>query len=84
MDGAELRRRLNQLDRSYTALAPLLGLSLSGLHKQMNGQASVSRQTELLLQMLERRAPPGDPVRTKKKPAAKALQRSARKSKADA
>lgn len=53
MDGSELRRRLDQLRRSYTELAPLLGLSLSGLHKQMNGQNRVSRQTEIILMTLE-------------------------------
>jgi hypothetical protein len=53
MDGIELRRRLNRLGRSYTELAPLLGLSVSGLHKQMNGQNPVSRRTELLLVTLE-------------------------------
>jgi hypothetical protein len=53
MDGADLRRRLNQLGRPYTELAPLLGLSVSGLHKQMNGATAVSRQTEMLLERLE-------------------------------
>jgi hypothetical protein len=53
MDGTELRRRLDQLRRPYTELAPLLGLSASGLHKQMNGQTAVSRQTELCLEQLE-------------------------------
>ena len=54
MNGAELRRRLIALGRPYTELAPLLGLSASGLHKQMNGQNAVSRQTEMLLDQLER------------------------------
>jgi hypothetical protein len=54
MDGAELRYRLDALGRPYTELAPLLGLSASGLHKQMNGQCRVSRQTEMLLEQLER------------------------------
>ena len=54
MEGAEFRERLNRLGRSYVELAPLLGLSVSGLHKQMRGDTAVSRQTELLLDLLER------------------------------
>ena len=46
---------LDRLNRFYTELAPLLGLSLSGLHKQMRGVTAVSRQTELLLEQLELR-----------------------------
>ena len=38
MTGIELRRRLDRLGRSYTELAPLLGLSITGLHKQMRGE----------------------------------------------
>jgi hypothetical protein len=53
MDGSELRRRLDQLKRPYTELAPLLGLSINGLHHQMRGVRHVSRQTELLLERLE-------------------------------
>lgn len=53
MTGAELRRRLDRQNRPYTALAPLLGLSIDGLHKQMRGERAVSRQTELLLEHLE-------------------------------
>jgi hypothetical protein len=52
--GDELRRRLRRLGRPYTKLAPLLGLSIDGLHKQMRGVTAVSRQTELLLEQLER------------------------------
>jgi hypothetical protein len=59
MQGVELRRRLNQLERPYTVLAPLLGLSVAGLHKQMNGQRPVTRQTEIILEQLE--APPCQP-----------------------
>jgi hypothetical protein len=55
MTGIELRRRLDRLGRSYTELAPLLGLSITGLHKQMRGERAVSRQTELLLEQLELR-----------------------------
>jgi hypothetical protein len=53
MDGVELRRRLDQLGRPYTRLAPLLGLSIDGLHHQMRGNRRVSRQTEMLLERLE-------------------------------
>ena len=49
MDGVELRRRLNRLGTPYVRLAPRLGLSVHGLRKQMNGQRSVSRQTEVIL-----------------------------------
>ena len=54
MEGAELRRRLDQLGVSYTRLAPLLGLTIHGLQHQMRGVRAVSRQTELLLEQLER------------------------------
>jgi hypothetical protein len=56
MTGTELRERLDRLGRPYTRLAPLLGLSIAGLHKQMRGERPVTRQTELLLEKLE--APP--------------------------
>jgi len=54
MDGIELRRRLKRLEQPYANLAPRLGLSVYGLHKQMNGQRHVSRQTEMLLDQLEK------------------------------
>jgi hypothetical protein len=54
MDGTELRRRLDRLDRPYTELAPLLGLTSAGLHKQMRGERRVTRQTEIVLEQLER------------------------------
>jgi hypothetical protein len=54
MEGAELRRRLDRFGRPYTQLAPLLGLSIDGLHHQMRGNRRVSRQTEMLLELLER------------------------------
>ena len=53
MEGSALRRRLDRLKRPYTQLAPLLGLSIDGLHKQMRGERPVSCQTELLLVQLE-------------------------------
>jgi hypothetical protein len=54
MDGDELRRRLDRLGRPYTELAPLLGLSIDGLHHQMRGYRRVTRRTELLLAALEK------------------------------
>ena len=54
MTGSELRERLDRLGRPYTRLAPLLGLSIAGLHKQMRGEHPVTRQTEMLLEQLER------------------------------
>jgi hypothetical protein len=64
MDGVELRRRLNRLGTPYVRLAPRLGLSVHGLRKQMNGQRPVSRQTEVILETLEKnwiRRPDGKP-----------------------
>jgi hypothetical protein len=53
MNGTELRQRLERLGRPFVELAPLLGLSIDGLNKQMNGSRRVSRQTEMLLDQLE-------------------------------
>jgi hypothetical protein len=58
MDGSELRQRLERLGRPFTELAPLLGLSIDGLNKQMNGSRPVSRQTEIILAHLEREPAP--------------------------
>ena len=54
MNGSELRRRLDRLKRPYTELAPRLWLTVAGLHHQMRGVRRVSRQTELLLECLEK------------------------------
>jgi hypothetical protein len=54
MNGNELRARLDRLGRPDTELTPLLGLSNTGLCKQMRGERAVSRQTELLLDHLEK------------------------------
>jgi hypothetical protein len=54
IDGWELRRRIFHLRISYTRAAELLGLTLDGLQKQMRGDRPVSRQTQLLLECLER------------------------------
>jgi hypothetical protein len=53
MTGDELRERIKRLGLSYRAAAPLLGLSLSGLHHNLRGERNVTRRTELLLERLE-------------------------------
>ena len=69
MDGVELRQRLDRLRRPYTRLAPLLGLSVDGLHHQMRGHRRVSRQTELLLDNLEKslKVEPAQPSKRRQK-----------------
>ena len=69
MNGNELRRRLDRLGRPYTELAPLLGLSIDGLHHQMRGVRRVTRRTELLLENLERErgGEPAQPCRGERK-----------------
>ena len=54
MTGEELRERIKRLGLSYRAAAPRLGLSLSGLHHNLRNETSISRQTEIILYMLER------------------------------
>jgi len=54
MTGDELRERIRRLGLSYRAAAPLLGLSLSGLHHQLRGERPIGRQTEIILSYLER------------------------------
>jgi hypothetical protein len=54
MTGNELRERIDRLGLRYTEAARQLGLSTMGLHHQMRGERAVSRQTELLLEQLER------------------------------
>jgi hypothetical protein len=54
MTGEELRERIKRLGLSYTAAAPRLGLSLAGLHHNMRGERPIGRQTEIILDMLER------------------------------
>jgi hypothetical protein len=51
--GPELRSRIDKLGLTYTAAAEQLGLTLDGLQKQMRGARPVSRQTEIILGMLE-------------------------------
>ena len=54
MTGAELRARIQRLGLSYRAAAPRLGLSLSGLHHNLRDETAISRQTEIILNVLER------------------------------
>jgi hypothetical protein len=54
MTGDELRERIKRLGLSYTAAAPRLGLSLAGLHHNLRGETPIGRQTEIILDMLER------------------------------
>jgi hypothetical protein len=62
MTGEELRERIKRLGLSYTAAAPRLGLSVSGLHHNLRDERKITRQTEIILEMLERelhdRTPP--------------------------
>jgi hypothetical protein len=66
MTGDELRERIKRLGLSYRAAAPRLGLSLSGLHHNLRNETSISRQTEIILAMLEResRTGPAQPRQT--------------------
>jgi hypothetical protein len=54
MTGDELRDRIARLGLTYREAAPLLGLTYGGLHHQMRGERPVTRQTELLLEQLEK------------------------------
>ena len=54
MTGDELRERIKRLGLSYRAAAPRLGLSLAGLHHNMRGERPIRRQTEIILDYLER------------------------------
>ena len=51
--GSELRQRVDQLGLTYTAAAKQLGLTLDGLQKQMRGDRPVSRQTVIILDLIE-------------------------------
>ena len=53
--GDELRQRI-QRRLTYTGAATLLGLTRAGLNHQMRGLRQVSRQTEIILDLLERGA----------------------------
>jgi hypothetical protein len=54
MTGEELRERIQRLGLSYRAAAPRLGLSLSGLHHNLRNERPIGRQTEIILEVLER------------------------------
>jgi hypothetical protein len=54
MTGNDLRQHIDRLGLTYTEAAQRLGLSLSGLNHQMRGERPVSRQTEIVLEQLER------------------------------
>jgi hypothetical protein len=57
MTGNELRARIDELGLTYGAAAARLGLSLAGLNHQMRGVRPVGRQTELLLECVEKHQP---------------------------
>jgi hypothetical protein len=57
MTGTELRERIDKLGLTYGDAAERLGLSLAGLNHQMRGVRPVGRQTELLLECVERHQP---------------------------
>jgi len=54
MPANELHDRVHALGLPLERVAPLLGLSVSGLSKQMNGRRAVTAQTALLIDYLER------------------------------
>jgi hypothetical protein len=56
MTGEELRRRIARLGLSYRKAAPLLGLSLSGLHHNLRDERPIGRPTEIILGYLEKEA----------------------------
>lgn len=53
MSGAELRRRIDRWGLTYSVAAERVGLTLDGLQKQMRGTHRVSRQTVIILDLLE-------------------------------
>ena len=53
ISGEQLRARIKRLGLTYVEAAPRFGLTLDGLHKQMNGLRPVSRQTEIILELRE-------------------------------
>jgi hypothetical protein len=54
VDKAEFRKRIDRLKMPRDEIAAQLGLSVPGLNHQLYGLRAVSRQTELLLEHLER------------------------------
>ena len=53
LSAAELRARIKRLGVSQTEAAERLGLSVNGLYKQLHGERKVSRQTEIILDLIE-------------------------------
>jgi hypothetical protein len=54
MTKEEFKERLDRLGLSRQEAADRLGLSLRGLFHQLSGERHVTRQTEMLLDQLER------------------------------
>jgi hypothetical protein len=63
----DLCERVDRLGITYVEVARRLGLTADGLYKQMHGARKVSRQTELLLDVLEL-FPDGHPTGTGRHP----------------
>jgi hypothetical protein len=53
ISGRELRERIRRLGWTYAVAADRLGLTLGGLNKQMREVTAVSRQTEIILGVME-------------------------------
>ena len=53
LSAAELRAHIKRLGISQTEAAERLGLSTNGLYKQLHGERKVSRQTEIILDLIE-------------------------------
>jgi transcriptional regulator with XRE-family HTH domain len=53
LSAAALRARIKRLGISQTEAAERLGLSANGLYKQLHGERKVSRQTEIILDLMD-------------------------------
>ena len=53
LSAAELRARIKRLGISQSEAAERLGLSANGLYKQLHGERKVSRQTKIILDLIE-------------------------------
>jgi hypothetical protein len=53
LSAADLRARIKRLGISQTEAAERLGLSANGLYKQLHGERKVSRQTEIILDLMD-------------------------------
>jgi len=73
ISGDELRGRIKHLGLTYTLAADQLGLTIDGLNKQMRGDRKVSRQTEIIIDLMEENArlrralPQGEPPRQRRR-----------------